>query len=131
MGPMLLSFSFRAGREAVPMRAGRTGGAGIARRCGQTHPGTLANDGGPGRLDRDMMPIMINPSIDRHFFRKARMFRAVINLSQRAIMRLRQSGGTDHPCGDSHARTRYVIPSSSEGFHGVLMATEIPSSFRV
>jgi hypothetical protein len=56
------------------------------RRCGQTHPGILANDGGPGRFDG-----------------KARMFRAIIHLSQRAT-RLRQSGGTNHRCGDSQRK---------------------------
>jgi hypothetical protein len=71
------------------------------RRCGQTHPGILANDGGPGRFDG-----------------KARVFRAIINLSQRAT-RLRQSGGTNHPCGDSQRKNAIRHTPSSEGFHGV------------
>jgi hypothetical protein len=37
------------------------------------------------------MPIMINPAIDRHFFRKAGVFRAIVNFSHPA-MRIRQCG---------------------------------------
>ena len=87
------------------------------RRCVQTHPCTSVNDGGPSRLGSDMMPIMINASIDRHFFRKACMFRAIIDLSPRA-MRLRQSGGTDQSCGDSQRKNAIghilVLPRFSQ-----------------
>ena len=70
-------------------------------RCSsRTGSGALANEGGAIRLGSGMMPIMINPAINRHFFRKARVFRVIINFS-RPAMRLRQSGGTQaHPCGD-------------------------------
>ena len=70
-------------------------------RCSsRTGSGALVNDGSAIRFGSGMMPIVINPAINRHFFRKARVFRVIINFS-RPAMRLRQSGGTQaHPCGD-------------------------------